>query len=468
MATTTYDVRIWKTEIYRGSRVTTYYVRWGVDGNRFKEPFRTRAQAESFRADLVAATRKGEAFYVATGRPISMDCMDASMSWYEFACAYTDVKWPRAAATTRRTLAEALTAITLCLVSTERGMPDGRVLRTALRRRAFNTALRDGDDVPDEMRDALRWVASHTRPVASLADPTTLRKVLDGLTIKLDGTPRAASVVTRWRKILNNAVAYAIEGKLLAVNPIPALKWKAPRNVQVVDRRSVVNPVQARTLLRAVPGLKETGPRLETYFGCLYLAALRPEEASALDETNLALPDTGWGELHLGRATPHAGKGWTNTGDDRDDRQLKQREPGEIRLVPCPPELTAMLRRHIQLFGTGPGGRLFVTEPGDPISSLTITRIWSRARAATFTDEVAASVLAKTPYDLRHAAVSTWLNAGVPATLVAGWAGHSVEILLKIYAKCLDGEEIRMRSRIEDALGWKPDKPDRDGEPDHA
>lgn len=299
--------------------------------------------------------------------------------------------------------------------------------------------------------------------MASLTDSTTLRKVLDGLTTKLDGTPRAASVVTRWRKILNNAVEYAIEGKLLAVNPIPALKWKAPRTVQVIDRRSVVNPVQARTLLRAVPGLRESGPRLEAYFGCLYLAAFRPEEASALDETNLALPDEGWGEFHLGRATPYAGKEWTNTGDARDDRQLKQREPGETRTVPCPPELTAMLHRHLDRFGTGPGGRLFVTEAGEPIPSLTVTRIWSRARAATFTPEVAASPLAKTPYDLRHAAVSTWLNAGVPATLVAGWAGHSVDVLHRIYAKCLDGEEVRMRARIEEALGWKASKPDQGG-----
>lgn len=460
---TTYDVRIWKTEIYRGSRVTTYYVRWSVDGKSFREAFRNRAQAESFRADLVAATRKGEAFFVATGRPVSMARMDEAMSWYEFACAYADVKWPRVAATTRRTHAEALTAITLSLLTTERGMPDGQVLRTVLRRRAFNTVLRDSEDISEEARDALRWVASHTRPVASLTDPTTLRKVLDGLTTKLDGSPRAASVVTRWRKILNNAVEYAIEGKLLAVNPIPALKWKAPRTVQVIDRRSVVNPVQARTLLRAVPSLRESGPRLEAYFGCLYLAAFRPEEASALDETNLALPDEGWGEFHLGRATPYAGKEWTNTGDARDDRQLKQREPGETRTVPCPPELTAMLHRHLDMFGTGPGGRLFVTEAGEPIPSLTVTRIWSRARAATFTPEVAASPLAKTPYDLRHAAVSTWLNAGVPATLVAGWAGHSVEVLLKIYAKCLDGEEVRMRTRIEEALGWKASKPDQGG-----
>ncbi len=38
--------------------------------------------------------------------------------------------------------------------------------------------------------------------------------------------------------------------------------------------------------------------------------------------------------------------------------------------------------------------------------------------------------LAKTPYSLRHACVSTWLDGGVPPTQVAEWAGHSVDVLL--------------------------------------
>jgi integrase len=60
------------------------------------------------------------------------------------------------------------------------------------------------------------------------------------------------------------------------------------------------------------------------------------------------------------------------------------------------------------------------------------------------------------PYDLRHTAVSTWLNGGVPATTVAEWAGHSVEVLHKIYAKCLDGETASVRQRVQAALGHKP------------
>ena len=50
--------------------------------------------------------------------------------------------------------------------------------------------------------------------------------------------------------------------------------------------------------------------------------------------------------------------------------------------------------------------------------------------------------------------MSTWLNGGVPATTVAEWAGHSVEILLRIYAKCLDGGDALIRQRVQTALGY--------------
>ena len=63
------------------------------------------------------------------------------------------------------------------------------------------------------------------------------------------------------------------------------------------------------------------------------------------------------------------------------------------------------------------------------------------------------------PYDLRHAAVSTWLNAGVPAPQVAEWAGHSVGVLLRVYAKCITGQQEDAKRRIEAAT--MPAKDDR-------
>lgn len=158
------------------------------------------------------------------------------------------------------------------------------------------------------------------------------------------------------------------------------------------------------------------------------------------------------GELHVETATPHAGREWTNSGQVRDERQLKHRPVGEVRPVPCPPELTAILHEHLAAFGTDAGGRLFTGERGGELATITYGKVWDRARKAAFTPEAYASPLARRPYDLRHAAVSTWLNGGVPATQVAEWAGHSVEVLLSVYAKCLHGQDAAARLRVEAAL----------------
>ncbi len=71
MDDTSYGVRVYKTEAYKGTKVTTYWVRWKVSGQEWKEPFRNAAQADSFRSSLLAAARQGQAFSIATGRPHS-------------------------------------------------------------------------------------------------------------------------------------------------------------------------------------------------------------------------------------------------------------------------------------------------------------------------------------------------------------------------------------------------------------
>ncbi|MFI7135680.1 hypothetical protein ACIBQ1_59240 [Nonomuraea sp. NPDC050153] len=83
------------------------------------------------------------------------------------------------------------------------------------------------------------------------------------------------------------------------------------------------------------------------------------------------------------------------------------------------------------------------------MASTAYTEVWQDARLLAFTPAQVASPLAKRPYDLRHAAVSLWLNAGVSAPNVAG---HSVDVLLRVYAKCIDGQQEIANKRTGDAL----------------
>jgi integrase len=453
---TTYDVRIWGIDVYRGKTSTAYTVMWRVGTRRWKKRFKTEALADSYRSELVSAARGGEAFDVGTGRPVSAARPSQAVNWLDFACEYIDMKWPTAAATYRRGISEALTAATVAMLDGDRGRPDAALLRSALHRWAFNTGRRDDPDRPAEIRDALAWARRHSLTVQSLADPAVLRRVLGAIGTRLDGKPGAATVVNQRRRVLYNAVEFAVERGHLASNPLATIRWKAPKLTGAVDRRSVVNPVQARTLLNAVRETRRSGKRLVAFFGLMYFAALRPEEAVNVRASNLTLPSSGgWGEIHLHEATPHAGSEWTDDGRQRDQRQLKGRARGERRTVPATPELTELLKQHIDEFGTGEGGRLFRGTRTEELPKITYIRAWKAARLLAFTEEVAASPLAATPYALRHACVSTWLNGGVPATQVAEWAGHSVEVLLKVYAKCLDGQDEAARRRVMDALGHR-------------
>jgi hypothetical protein len=55
---TTYDARVYRTEVYKGAEVTTHKMRWKVSGRLWKEGFRTAAQADSFRSALLTAAGK--------------------------------------------------------------------------------------------------------------------------------------------------------------------------------------------------------------------------------------------------------------------------------------------------------------------------------------------------------------------------------------------------------------------------
>jgi integrase len=219
----------------------------------------------------------------------------------------------------------------------------------------------------------------------------------------------------------------------------------------------VASPPQARALLAAVRAQGRRGEHLEAFYGCLYYAAMRPSEAVALREADCHLPSRGWGRIDLTASEPRAGRAWTNDGTAHQARGLKHRAQREMRSVPIPPALVTLLRAHLKTHGTTPDGRLFRTARGRPLQDSATSAVWQAARTAAFTSAQQASPLARRPYDLRHAAVSLWLNSGVPATEVARRAGHSVAVLLKVYAHCIDGQDTTVNKRIADALGGEDD-----------
>lgn len=462
MNETSYEVQIWKAVPRKNpqGKVTSYRLRWRVGEREHYRAFKTKALAESFRSELLSAARRGEAFHVESpALPVSLARRSAnSLSWFEFSQRYVDLKWTRAAAKSRAGIADTLATVTPVLVATERNKPDAPVLRRALARWLFNTKQRE-EHKPPEIARAVRWLEASTLPVAKLDDPELMRRVLEQLALRMDGKPAGAKTFTRKRAVLHNALEYAVELGELETNVLPRIKWTPPKEARGLDKRVAVNPSQARRLLRAVgqqhiegQPRRSAGPKLVAFFGAMYFSALRPEEAVMLRKQDLDLPESGWGELLVSETAPDAGAAWTDSGQRRDRRHLKQRGRGEVRPVPCPPELTELLHEHLTQFGAAQDGRLFRSLTGGYVAESTTARVWDRARWAALAAEEYASPLARRPYDLRHACVSTWLGSGVSSTQVAEWAGHSVAVLHQVYAKVLAGQEDSSRRRIEEAL----------------
>jgi integrase len=443
-----FDVSVHATRRRPGRR-KPFEVRWRAAGRSKSKSFITRKLADSYRAELVRAARMGLDFDPLTGEPAAWNVPEpAIVTWYEEATAYAVMKWPSLAAHSRASLAEALATVTPVLTRPgARDRPDQRELRTALYQHAFNPARPADPGSP--AAQVLDWAQQASLPVGCLSEPAVLRTALEALSLRLDGSRAAANTIVRKRVVLHGALGYAAEAGLLPDNPLDSFAWRVPQSSAALDPAVVASPEQVSALLDAV---SRTRPELTAFFGCLYYAALRPEEAVALRLADCDLPTFGWGMLRLASATPRTAAAWTSDGTSYEQRGLKHRPDGAIRMVPVPPVLVGLLRAHHAAYGTAPDGRLFWGTRGGPLSGSVYGRAWQSARALALGPELAASGLARRPYDLRHAALSLWLNSGGDPAQIAARAGHSVAVLLTVYSHCIHGRDDLLNHQIDQVL----------------
>ncbi len=462
------DIRLWKvTKVNRKAR--PYQLRWVVGGKVSSATFATSALAENRRSELRQAMRRGEAFEIESGQPESevraaaeaakAAAAQETLRWFEFCRKYVAGRWRTSAAKTREGMADSLAAASLAMVRRGDGVPPDGQLRLAFRWGIVPANA--GEDPPAELKAAYDWLTTADRPVLDMTDAEVFEDVLYRIGYKLDGTPAAGDTYRRRRRALNTALEHAVVSGELPENPLQRARRKRVGSNDVVDPRVLVNALQARQLLAGVSYVGSwdrcRGRRLVAFYAVLYYAALRPAEAVGLRRSDCDLPDTGWGTLTLRETRPVSGKQWTDSGERHDRRGLKAREAKSDRPVPIPPVLVAILRAHLNTFGTANEGRVFGNERGGVVGSSTYWRVWEEAREYALPPERVASPLAGRPYDLRHACITRWLNAGVPIAEVARRVGNSPEVIHRRYHGCIDGHEEAANKKIEQAMRTEGD-----------
>lgn len=264
-----YDVDIWSIR-KRAGRPKPWELRWRVGERPHSRSFKLKPQADGRRAELMAALRDQQQFDEETGLPARELMALTSPSWYEHVTEYVLMKWPRAAAKHRASIAEALAVVTPVLVTSKRGAPRPSVLRDALYQWAFR-AVRGpegtwvprhvAEEPPVEIRTALEWVAARSIKVKGLEDPALLRPALEALSLRLDGGKTAENTARRKRMVLSNVLRYTVEEKgLLASNPLPRVDWTPPESDDEIDFRYVsgANYSSARAVRRSARAGRRT------------------------------------------------------------------------------------------------------------------------------------------------------------------------------------------------------------------
>lgn len=405
-----------------------YVVRWRVDGRDFKRRRKVKAEAERYRSKLIAAIADGDVFDRSTGEPASWH--QHSATWWEWSQQWLDLKWPDWAGSSRKSGVEALVAFTPHLVHSRAPEPPPR-LRAWLWEVGFNPAVDEGEG-PE-----VAWLERWSLPLEHI-DPSSLERALRLGTTKRDGQPNAPTVAKRRRDLLNAALKSAIRRDLLATNPMDRVEWVVPKQSSQVDISVLPSMADIDLLIDHIAALRTGGARYAAFFAILAYAGLRPSEAAALRVADLDLPDAGWGIARLRDAEPSPGTRYSGTGTTRQLKELKHRAEGTIRAVPLPPPLVERLRTHLDRWEEI-DGRVFSNGNRRSVTAENYGKVWNRAKRATWEpDHVAASAW---PYDLRHTAATVMLRARVPLAEVARRLGHSVDVLLRVYAGVFDDDE---------------------------
>ena len=290
--------------------------------------------------------------------------------------------------------------------------------------------------------------------------------VLDALAVRLDGKPASPEYFSRRRRVLHKCLGYAVRKKRLAANPLSKANlpegWTAPAKPDdTLDPRAVGSPELVATMLNACAHHRQTArPALPAL---LRLHVLRPDAALRSrrphPEPAATCPNKAGATSPSPTPAPPPGSAYTDDGAVHEHRGLKGRTKGSrptarrpARKVPIPPQLVTLLRDHIQAYGTAPDGRLFRSETRHPPAALHLVaglaespRRLPHPRAARHTpDETALR-----PAPLRHHLAARLRR---PDAQVAAWAGHSVEMLRRVYAGCAQGLEGIWITRMDQTL----------------
>lgn len=439
-----------------GKSVKCWDVRGRVDGydfsRRFTQP-ETAAGAQAWARDLVRAFEAGQWWDPTTRTfvdPPSIE--DKPVTVVEWVLRYWGqmvTEWePKTRIANHRTL--------------------GRAMRGLLRDDAPKPATSDVTEIETWITgdwstlDTPDYIARWSRPLGEVTHDH-LEDLLAAHRTKQTGAGTISPATeARTVAVLRACWSQAVARGLIERDPWPAVKTmrktrragkvvKATAGVQAVSADIVLSPAQVWQLAEACATVSDRSGVYRAYIATMGLCGLRPGEAAGLQIRDIELPDNdGIGWVTVRRTLRPVSERWLLDGEDCEHGPLKGRGSDDERRVPIPTALVSVLRAHLEDHRRGASldSPAFVSVGGSPIDPSRFKRdVWCKAVSSLWPTGPLSSLRR---HDLRHAACSMWLQAGVALKLACQWSGHAtLSVFLDVYQGVMPSDEETGVARVE-------------------
>lgn len=380
---------------------------------------------------------------------------------------YARTKWPQWEPTTRRNAQRDLSRAVIYLVANdapELTAADRVALDVYLRTMVLTSTPSTIDAAEEERWQG--WLGRWSLPLDDVSD-RHLQAFLDHVrTTALDGTARtlAPASVARTRAVVRGAFTAARKRRLLEWDPFEAVDAPVLRDHDQVDPDLVMSPADVIAIAQACA---QIDPRYEAFVLTQGLCGLRPGEAVELRARNLTITNGQPTAVTVRGTHAEVPDRFLLDGETR-RRPLKGRGHRASRTIPVFTVLRPVLARHLEAYTDGrDAARVFTNTAGSKINLSNFHRdVWDAARTATFPADSPLRHVRR--HDLRHAAITAWLNAGVPLKTCQAWSGHTtVSVLLDTYLGATRGDDQLGQQRVDDALNDLLDHDDNDDNEQH-
>ena len=424
----TQSVAIWDLQDRRsfGRTRKPWVVRWRVGRKTKSAAFATKAEAQAYESRLRVAKSDGERFDGELCLPVSW-VQSTKPQVHVYARTWLAEQWPEWQPRTRASALDALSKwLPMLAEDTRRPVPNGMY--------QYLVRSLSPDFKIDSKSLHEAWLARNIVRLDGLT-PQMIETAMTKAAVSPSGKRYAKNTLQRHRTTMRAVLNRALDMGLIQIDPWPRKqagrsRRKAVRNPMgsAVSKERLPGPARMRQILDAMPSNQPASEMYRVMAYTMWLSGLRPSEMIDLEVRHCRLPKEGWGRLEVMQA------------------DVGEEAPGEPktgrRMVPIPPELVEVLSAWISS-NEMRKGFLFRTPAGQRPANL--RRTLQRAC-------VAVGFPPMHPYDLRHTAATTYLNAGCPPGEVAERMGHGVKTLLDMYAGVLEGDDVTANQRFEMAL----------------